>query len=184
MNKFLIASLGAMLAATPAFAADSDNESFDINANVAETCTMEGISDVDLGTLSINTTAGSNALFINNTSDEDTNQFWVSCNESNRMLIDADLGVLKNTTRTLQAGDDAGFKDTINYSVYALNYLNNSTSSPGHSSANGSFGQNTTRGAIHRQVELRARVRANENTDARPLAGEYQDTVTVTVTTI
>ncbi len=183
MKKFLIVSLGAMLASTPAFAADSDSESFDINGSVAETCTMEGIGDVDLGTLSIDTTAGSNALFINNTSAEDTNPFWVSCNESNRMLIDADLGVLKNQTRSLQSGDDAGFKDTINYSVYALNYFN-SGAGPQHSSAAGSTGQNTTRGAIHRQVELRARVRKNENEDARPLAGNYEDTVTVTVTTI
>ncbi|HWV61775.1 MAG TPA: spore coat protein U domain-containing protein [Sphingopyxis sp.] len=183
MNKLLIASLGAMLTATPAFAADSDSESFDITGNVAETCTMEGINDVELGTLSIDTTAGSGALFINNTSAEETDPFWVSCNESNRMLIEADLGVLKNQTRTLQAGDDAGFKDTINYSVRALNYFN-SGAGPEFNSANGSTGQNTVRGAIHRQVELRARVRANENTDLRPLAGEYRDTVTVTVTTI
>lgn len=183
MKKFLIVSLGAMLASTPAFAADSDNEAFDINANVAETCTMEGITDVDLGTLSITTTAGSGALLINATSADETSPFWVSCNESNRMLIDADLGVLKNQTRTLASGDDSGFKDTINYSVYALNYQN-SGAGPEHNSAQGSIGQNTTRGAIHRQVELRARVRANENQDARPLAGIYEDTVTVTVTTI
>jgi len=183
MKKFLVVSLGAALAATPALAAPA-SDSFDINANVAETCTMEGISDVDLGTLSINTTAGSNALFINATSANETTPFWLSCNESNRMLIEADAGVLQNQTRSLQPGDDAGFKDTINYSVYALNYLNGNTSSPAFSSTAGSTGQNTTRGAIHRKVELRARVRANENSDARPLAGDYQDTVTVTVTIV
>lgn len=182
MNKLLIASLSVMFAATPAFASPAE-EDFDINANVAQTCTMEGINDIDLGTLSINTTAGSGALFINNTSNEDTNGFWVSCNDTNKMLIKAEAGVLQNQTRSFQAGDDAGFKDTINYSVYALNYQNNGTG-PEHKSGVGSTGQNTSRGAIHRQVKLRARVRANENTDARPLAGEYQDTVTVTVTTV
>ena len=55
---FAVAALSAMLS-TPAFAADSDSESFDINANVAETCTMEGISDIELGTLSINTNSAS-----------------------------------------------------------------------------------------------------------------------------
>lgn len=179
---FAVAALSAMLS-TPAFAADSDSESFDINANVAETCTMEGISDIELGTLSINTNAGSNALFLNGASADNAGEFWLSCNESNRMSIVPTLGKLKNQTRTLQPGDDAGFKDTINYSVRALNYFNGGAG-PEHNSANGSTGQNTIRGAIHRQVELRARVRANENTDARPLAGEYQDTVTVTVTTI
>lgn len=183
MKKLIIASLAATVLATPAFAQASDTDDFDINANVAEVCTMEGVSDVDLGTLSINTTAGSGALLINATSSEETAPFWLSCNESNRMLLTADEGVLVNQTRSLQPGDDAGFTDEINYSVYALNYFQ-SGQGPTFSSISGSTGQNTTRGAIHRQVELRARVRANENTTLRPLAGEYQDTVTVTVTTI
>ena len=108
---FAVAALSAMLS-TPAFAADSDSESFDINANVAETCTMEGISDIELGTLSINTNAGSNALFLNGASADNAGEFWLSCNESNRMSIVPTLGKLKNQTPTLQPGDDAAFKDT------------------------------------------------------------------------
>src|SRR5690606_40090234 len=75
----------------------------------------------------------------------DLTPFWLSCNESNRMLIEADAGVLQNQTRSLQPGDDAGFKDTINYSVYALNYLNGNTSSPAFSSTAGSTGRSEAR---------------------------------------
>ena len=183
IKKLLTASLGVIVAATPAFANPAE-DSFNINGSVTSTCTMEGISDIDLDVLSISTTAGSGALLINATTAEETSPFWLSCNETNRMLISADAGVLENQDRSYQPGiDDPGFKDTINYSVYALNYFN-SGAGPEFKSGSGSTGQNTNRGAIHRQVEIRARVRANENGDARPLAGRYEDTVTVTVTTI
>ncbi len=183
IKKLLTASLGAIVAATPAFANPAE-DSFNINGSVTSTCTMEGISDIDLDTLTISTTAGSGALLINDTSAEETSPFWLSCNETNRMLISAAAGVLENQDRSYQPGiDDPGFKDTINYSVYALNYRQ-SGQGPYFDSVAGSTGQNATRGAIHRQVELRGRVRANENQDARPLAGRYKDTVTVTVTTI
>lgn len=183
MKKLIIASFLATAIAAPAFA-NPATDSFDINASVTSTCTMEGITDVDLDTLSISTTAGAGALLINNTSFEETAPFWLSCNESNRMLLTAAAGVLRNQDRQFVPGvDDSGFKDTINYSVYALNYFSNGAG-PEFKSGTGSTGQNTTRGAIHRQVEIRARVRANENTDARPLAGRYEDTVTVAVTTI
>lgn len=179
---FAVAALSAMLS-TPAFAADSDSESFDINASVAETCTMEGISDIELGTLSINTNAGSNALFLNGASADNAGEFWLSCNESNRMSIVPTLGKLKNQTRTLQPGDDAGFKDTINYSVAALNYRNGLIQ-PAYNSLTGPLFQSQSRGAIHRKIDMGAAVTFLGNLDARPLAGTYKDTVTVTVTTI
>jgi spore coat protein U-like protein len=179
---FAVAAMSAMLS-TPAFAADSDSESFDINANVAETCTMEGISDIDLGTLSINTTAGNNALFLNGASADNAGEFWLSCNDTNRMTIVPTLGKLKNTTRPLGAGDDAGFKDTINYTVAALNYRNGFLQ-PSYNSLLGPLLQNQSRGAIHRKIDMGAAVTLLGNLDARPLAGVYKDTVTVTVTTI
>lgn len=184
MKKFLLAATAAaMLSSTPAFAQASDTDDFDINANVAEACTMENIADIDLGTLSINTTAGSNALYINGPAANTTGTFWLSCNESNRMTLVPTAGVLENTTRSVQPGDDAGFKDEINYSVAALNYRNGLLQ-PAYNSLLGPVFQNLTRGAIHRQVNIGAAVTALENLDGRPLAGTYTDTVTVTVTTI
>lgn len=171
----------AMFSAT-AFASPV-SDSFDINANVAETCTMEGINDIELGTLSINTNAGSNALFLNGASGENAGSFWLSCNDTNRMSIVPTNGKLVNQDRSLQPGDDAGFKDTINYSVAALNYRNGFIQ-PAYDSLLGSLAQNLSRGAIHRQIDMGAAVTFLSNLDARPLAGTYKDTVTVTVTII
>lgn len=167
---------------TPAFAAPSDSESFDINASIPETCTMEGINDINLGEISINTAAGSNALLINTLLDTGTaGDFWLSCNENNRMSFTQANGVLKNQTRSVGSGDDAGFKDTINYVVNAVNYRNGFLQ-PGCISGLGCA--SATRGAVHRKVDMRASVSAIGQNGLRPLAGDYQDTVTVTVTTI
>lgn len=177
-NILMIAVASSAMLASPAFAAEED---FDINANVAETCTMEGISDIELGTLSINTTAGSNALFINGPAADNAGEFWLSCNDTNKMSIVPTNGKLVNLDRSVQPGDDAGFKHTINYSVAALNYRNG-LFQPSYNSLVGPLFQSQSRGAIHRKIDMGALVTALGNMDARPLAGRYQDTVTVTVT--
>ncbi|MEM8695436.1 MAG: hypothetical protein AAGE05_05385 [Pseudomonadota bacterium] len=186
MKKLLsVAAASAAIIAAPAVASPVSDE-FDINANVADTCTMENINDIDLGTLSINTTAGPAALLINGPSAEETGDFWLSCNETNRMSLVPANGVLVNQDRSLQPGDDAGFKDTINYSVRARNYRSGfgALFNPLYNSITGPLFQNLSRGAIHREVTIDALVTAVENLDGRPLAGNYQDTITVTVTII
>lgn len=182
MKKIAFVAAAAALLSTPAMAAPSDTESFDINASIPETCTMEGINDINLGEISINTTAGSNALLINTLLDTETaGDFWLSCNENNRMSFSQTNGVLKNLDRSVAPGDDAGFKDTINYVVNAVNYRNGLLQ-PGCVSGLGC--STATRGAVHRQIDMRASVSAIGQGGLRPLAGNYQDTVTVTVTTI
>ena len=53
MKKLLLAATATavMLSSAPAFAANNDSDTFDINASVAKTCTMENINDISLGTL-------------------------------------------------------------------------------------------------------------------------------------
>lgn len=184
MKKLALVAAAAAMISTPAFAAPSDSESFDINASIPETCTMEGINDINLGEISINTAAGSNALLINSLLDTGkAGNFWLSCNENNRMTFTQANGVLKNQTRSVGSGDDAGFKDTINYVVNAVNYKSGFFAlQPGCISGVGCASAN--RGAIHRKIDMRASVSAIGQNGLRPLAGEYQDTVTVTVTTI
>jgi hypothetical protein len=183
---FTSAAVAMMIASAPAFAADTDSDSFDINASVAKTCTMENLNDVALGTVGINTTSGSTALFINGGSTGATNNAYVSCNDTNSMTItSANNGRLVNTTPPSGTAD-AGFKNTINYSLAASNYLNGLVQ-PGfrRSLLFGliSVGNGTPRGAIHRQVHFNVLVDPFNNGDARPTAGLYQDTVTVTVST-
>lgn len=183
MKKILsLAVASTAVMAVPAFAADTATDDFNINASVAEVCTMEGINDIDLGEISVRTTAGSSALLINTLLETETaGRFWLSCNENNRMTLTPTNGVLQNTTRSVSPGDDPGFKDTINYVVNAVNYRNGFFQ-PGCASNVGCV--SFSRGAIHRQVDMRATVSAFGNQDGRPLAGDYQDTVTVTVTII
>lgn len=186
MKKMILASAAAaMLIATPAFAAPSDTEDFDINANVLKSCTMENINDINLGNLPINLTAGPSALLINGPSAGASNSFYVSCNDTNQMTVVPAAGRLVGS-RVFQPGiDDPGFKDTINYAVTALNYRSGLLAvQPGYSSLLGAFGQSAPRGAVHRQVTMGVLVTAAGNLDGRPLAGNYTDTVTVTVSTL
>jgi spore coat protein U-like protein len=187
MKKMLLASAAAaMLIAAPAAAAPSDGDEFNINGSVADACTMENINDVNLGNLPINLSAGPGALLINGPAAAASNSFYVSCNDTNLMTVDPDAGRLVNQDRTYTPGvDDAGFKDTINYTVTALNYRSGLLAvQPGYSSILGAFGQTAPRGAVHRQVTMAVAVTALGNLDGRPLAGNYQDTVTVTVSAL
>lgn len=178
MKRLMIVAAASAMFATPAFASDTAQNSFDINAEVPNTCTMQDVNDVNLGTLNISTTAGSGALLLSSNSSQNTNQFWVSCNKQNTMTLSGDAQL--QGSRAFQAGvDDAGFTDKLNYRVRALNYLASGTQ-PELASIGGTT-PTATRGPVHRRVQLNASVVAGDNT-LRPLAGNYTGTVTVTVT--
>ena len=187
MKKLLLAATATavMLSSAPAFAANNASDTFDINASVAKTCTMENINDISLGTLDINTNAGNSALYLTDIKTAGTNSFYVSCNDTNSMTISsANAGQLKTTTPL--TGADAGFKNTLNYSLGAENYRNGGQlQQPGFRRT--LFGllqlnNGASRGALHRQVKFNALIDPLNNLDARPVAGTYTDTITVTVT--
>lgn len=177
MKKILLAAAAATIVSSPAFAA-SDNDDFVINATVPDTCTMQDVNDVNLGTLAIDVAAGPNALLLSSDSTLNTNQFWVSCNKTNTMTFTADAQL--QGSRTLQPGDDATFTDKLNYRVEAINYKTSGLQ-PSWASTTGPANQ-TSRPPVHRQVRIKASVLAADNA-GRPLAGNYTGTVTVTVTT-
>lgn len=184
MKKILLASVASMLVATPAFAAPSDEDSFDVTASVAPTCVMENIADINLGDLPIVMEAGTNALLITGNVAEPSGSFWVSCNDTNSMTVaSANNGRLTNQDRSFDpAIDDASFSDSISYRMAVSNYLNGS-SQPGFIGST-TFNEGVSRGAIHRQLDITASVLGVSNKNRRPLAGNYLDTVTVTVTTL
>lgn len=181
MKKLLLAaSAAALVATTPAVAAPTDSDDFIINATVENACTMQNINDINLGNIAVNLTAGASALLINSNTSANSNSFWLSCNDDNTLTIDADA--VMTGSRGLLPGDDAGFKNTINYRVTANNYLN-SGPQPGFASVGG-LTPTASRGAAHRTVTMQAQVLATDNTDARPVSGNYTATVEVTVSTI
>jgi spore coat protein U-like protein len=182
MKKILFVS-AAMLAATPAFAAPSATDDFAVTAAVAKACTMENIADINLGNLPIRLTAGADALKINGNTTGSAGLFYLSCNDTNSMtIVSANNGRLVNQTRSLDSGDDPTYTDRLRYRLFAVNYRN----SGGQPGFIGGTPQNQTgtRGAIHRQINMTASVLQSTDDHLRPLAGNYQDTVTVTVTTI
>jgi spore coat protein U-like protein len=189
MKKLILAAAAstAMLAAAPAFAAGTDSSEFDINASVAKTCVMQDIEDIELNTVDINTNAGALALLIEGSNTGNTGNFYVSCNDTNSMSIVSTNGGQLKTTTTLNGADAGQFKNTINYSLGAIGYRNGGQlNQPGFRRT--LFGlvavnNGASRGAVHRQVSFGALIDPLNNLDARPVAGNYTDTITVTVTT-
>ncbi len=186
MKKFLLAAAAmTVMAGTPAFAAPNDSDTFAINASVAKTCTMENIADINLGVLDVNTNAGNGALFLTDVQTAETNPVYISCNDTNSMTItSASGGQLVNPASL--SGADAGFKNTLNYSLAADGYRNGGLLNQPlfRRTLFGLFQANNgaSRGALHRQVDFDVLVDPVNNLDGRPIAGTYTDTVTVTVT--
>lgn len=177
MKKIVLAMTGAMVMASPAYAAPSASDNFVVNGTVPNTCTMQNVNDVNLGALSVSTTAGSNALLLNSDTTQNSNQFWVNCNQNNTMTLS---GTVLQGSRALAPGDDsASFTDKINYRVAAVNYKS-AGSQPSWSSTGGALDQ-TSRGPVNRQVRIQTSILSSDN-PLRPLAGTYTGTVTVTVT--
>ena len=189
MKKIAFAMIAMSTAfATPAYAAPSATDSFEVSGHVLKTCTMENLNDIPLGIISINTTAGQNALLINHDASANGNQAWLSCNDNNQMSISFTGGavpLLRSDTRDFIPGvDDPGFKDTINYRLDVNNYKSSGAQPFCRSVGTPGCHLVTPRGAVHRQISFTATVPAADNQDARPLADTYRDIVTVTVSTI
>lgn len=193
MKKFFVTAAAAALIGTPAFAQQlSDSESFQINASVPGVCTIGNPGTFNMSELSVVTTAGSGALTLNalgTNGVRTTQNFWVSCNDTNRMtLTSANSNNLVLADGVTPTADEVaeGFTNLIAYAVGAQNYLPTPNQQPSLSN-NVPFFQTWTRGAIHREVGMRVLIRSsdgpagNTNATRRPLAGDYSDTVTVTV---
>jgi hypothetical protein len=192
MKKLLIAaSFAAVFASTPAFAQASDDSAFQITASVPGTCTIGNPGTIALSSLGVNTTAGTDALTLVNNGNsgyvaDSTNNFWVSCNDVNKMTItSANNGrLVRNGAAPTTEEAAQGFTDRIAYHVNATNYRPNADwqYQPALNEGGVNNFQNSPRGAIHQQVGMQARIRNNQaNAGKRPLAGSYSDTVTVTV---
>lgn len=185
-NVLMAASALAMIAA-PAFA--QTTQTVDVTATVPGVCTIGDPATIALSSLGVNTTSGANALTLVNSGSYVANQtqnFWVSCNDTNKMTItSANQGNLVRTGAAPTAAEAAqGFTNQIAYHIGATNYR------PGvdwqyqptlNEGANNNY-MNSTRGAIHQEVGMQVRIGANaKNANKRPLAGAYTDTVTITV---
>lgn len=175
-------ALSILLSASPAFA-QAMNDSLRITGDIPPTCAMEAIDDIALGALVVAAGSGMSSLQIAGSVRGESSDFRVTCNESNVMHLVPAEGRLVNVDRAVSATDDAGFTDRINYRVRVLGYQNDvSVPAPSYRSGEGLAGQDRPRGALHGRVRMAASVEAADNAGLRPIAGRYQDSVTVTVT--
>ncbi len=182
MKKILLAAAAATaLASAPAFAADTDTVSFQVNGTIQPECSIAQPTDVTFAQILINEGPGSNALLLKNgTPASSTQNVWVSCNYAAKIsATSANGGLLNAGGAALAANDPDDFTNLINYRIQL-------TATDGHFptldfrtklEASDSV---TAAGAFHNEAALRVYV-DRDDTAKRPVAGTYTDTATLTV---
>ena len=184
MKKLLLAAASTAFISTGAFAqSNTTSDSFVVTANVTPTCLMEDVQDITINpALKINTTAGANALLFGNGSTQtNSNQVYLSCNDNNQMTITTS-GPLVNARGVTADEASEGFTDEIDFRVAANNYISGTGNSRLYYStaANRTF-NNDPRRALHRQISFAGWVDYDDNRGVRPVAGAYSATANVTV---
>jgi type 1 fimbria pilin len=182
MKKLLIAALASSaIAATPAFAADTDTVSFQVNGTIQPECSIAQPADVALGNILINEGPGSNALLLKNgTPASSTQNIWVSCNYAAKVsATSANRGLLNAAGATLAANDPADFTNLINYRI-ALTSTDGSIPALDFRTRLEASDSVTAAGAFHDNAALRVYI-DRDDTAKRPVQGTYTDTATLTV---
>lgn len=184
MKKLVIAGAACALISAPAFAqSGSTSDSFQVSATVTPTCLMEDVQDITITpALKIVTTAGANALLFGNGSTQtNSNDVYLSCNENNQMTITTD-GPLVNSRGVTAEEVAEGFSDEIDFRVAANNY------GPGtgnnrlyYATSSGNTFNDDPRHAMHRQISFAGWVDYDDNRNFRAIAGTYSATANVTV---
>lgn len=183
MKKLFLAAASTAFISTGAFAQVSATDSFVVNASVTQTCVMENVNDITIGTpLALITTAGADALeFGNGSTGETSNQVYLSCNDTNTMTITTS-GPLVNSRGV--TGDEAaeGFSDEIDFRVYANNYVSGTGNNRlNYRTVNGQTYNGGSRRALHRLISFTGSVDYDDNREIRPIAGNYTATAFVTI---
>lgn len=184
MKKIIVALVATSMLSAPAFADDTDTQDFVINANVEQECSLENPTDFNLGALQINTDPGPDALLLTATAT-DTQDIWMSCNYPADISLEAENRTLLNSNTVT---DTAQFTNRLNYRV-ALQPSNGTAFDGFNSWAPFVQPQPTTRtqtAEFHDNATLTVTMPHFEygNQNRRPIAGDYTDTVTITLGTI
>lgn len=184
MKKLLIATaMSTAFAAAPAFADATDSTTLTVNANVLEECSIETPTAVTIAEVEINEGAGSEALELQNGSQSELQQIYVSCNYATTIAVTAGAGLLNAAGATVADNDPDDFTNLIHYRV-ELESTDGSYSDIDYRTRTASTPRSaTTSGAFHDQSKLRIRIDADD-TAKRPVAGTYTDTATITIGTV
>lgn len=168
------------MVSTPAFAAPTDSQGFDINATVLPECSIQNPADVELGNLAINEDPGADALLLSQRITSDTQNIWISCNYTTQIsMLSANKGLVTQSPVT-----DSQFTNKINYRVRLL------PSVEGRFNGANSWATFTQNPKVlpqdhefHDNASLSIEIPNYEygNQNKRPVAGDYTDTVTITL---
>ena len=183
MKKAILATaLTSALMSSTAFAAPTDSTDLDVSATVQEECSIGEPTTVTFSEVEINEGAGADALQLQNGSQSDSQNIFVSCNYATSIAVSsANDGLLNSAGQSLADNDPDDFTNLINYRVQM-------TSTDGSYSnvdfrtriGNGYVPSATADGAFHDNSELKVVIDADD-TSKRPVAGTYTDTATISL---
>jgi len=180
MKKLLTAATVASfgLVATAAHAGPTSSESLDITANVAQECSLADLTNVDFGSIAIDTASGPDALLITSSRIDSGQQVWTSCNYAATIFIEGDA--MENQTQS-NTGPDAGdFTDKLNYRMTWRSDNANDFLQANLRTVNGSVVSRAQNGAFHNNALLNTAFVPADN-PLRPLSGTYTATATLTL---
>ena len=180
MKKFALAAVAVSLISTPAFAASEDSKDFDINARVTPECSMENPTNINLGSLAIDRAPGQGALLLTETTKSDTQRVWVSCNYTTNISITTENRGLKTTSPVT---DTTNFTNFIRYGVQfspvtAGSFNGSDSWKPRVQPVVGTWAQTKE---FHDQAEISVKLEELNVNNKRPVAGDYTDTVYITL---
>jgi type 1 fimbria pilin len=182
MKKIIFAALAATtMLATPAFAAPTDSRDLDLSARVRTECSLENPNNVNLGSLSIIRTPGSDALTLDGNSAVEKQNIWASCNYATSLELVTTNGGLTSDNIDNNGPDAADFTDVIEYRM-ELRPSDATAWEPVvmRTAFEGPLGDvsQTSPGPFHDNAELNFQV-LDEDNPLRPVADTYSDTVVI-----
>lgn len=183
MRKLLLATAAIATISTPAFAADSDTKDFDINARVTDECSLENPTNVNFGSLAINRAPGQEALLLSEFPASEIQNIWMSCNFDAAITIAPADSSSRGLTTDSPVTDTAQFTNVIGYAVRLeptnANAFSNFLFKP-------RINRSVTRQQVsefHDNAQLSIEIESEgvNNTQRRPVAGTYTDTIVITL---
>lgn len=182
MNKVIVAMAASTALFSSAAFSQSNTDSADmvVTGTVNEECSIENPNDVTFAEVEINEGAGQNALLLQNGSQANSQNIFVSCNYAAKLsATSTNDGLLNAAGAAIAANDAADFTNKIEYRVL-LNSTDASFPNLDFRTRLEASDSVNAGGAFHDDALLRV-VIDRDDTQKRPVAGVYTDTAIVTL---
>ena len=185
MKKILVTAIASTaFISAPAMAAPTDSATLDVSAHVADECSIEAPAAVAFSSININKGAGSDALLLKNGSqnaDSGTQHIYVSCNYAAQIAANSNNSGLVNAAgASLAANDSADFTNKIHYRIELTSNDGSFSKLDYRTNGHGSSPTVTPPGAFHDDANLKVYI-DRDDTQKRPVSGDYADTAVITL---